>query len=225
MLRGPRLAFKDMASMTKRSILIATLAAPALLLGGCMGTTNPGLESVHQPVVARNDYALDLATARNGLAAGESRRLAGWMNSMRLGFGDRVAIDEAGYASGAARDEIAAVVASYGLLLSEDRPVTNAPVTPGTLRVIVSRMHASVPGCPDWSRNSSSEFDANTSSNFGCAINTNLAAMIARPSDLVRGVDSEPLVDTAVNTKAIESYRKKPATGAGALEAVSAGGK
>ncbi|WP_349676236.1 CpaD family pilus assembly protein [Sphingomonas sp. UBA978] len=213
--------------MTKRSILLATLAAPALLLGGCMGTENRGVESVHQPVVTSHDYALDLATTGGRLAPGEKRRLAGWMNAMHLGFGDRVAIDagaDTGYGNGPARDEIAGVVASYGLLLSEDTPVTSAPVTAGTLRVVVSRMRASVPGCPDWSRNSSSEFDASTSSNFGCAINTNLAAMIARPGDLVRGADPDTVADTALNTKAIDAYRKKPATGAGALEQVSAKG-
>ncbi len=210
--------------MTKRSILLAHLALPALLLGGCMGTENRGMESVHQPVVARNDYALDLATAGGRLAAGERRRLAGWMNTMHLGFGDRVSIDDPGYGAAPARDEVAGVVASYGLLLSEDSPVTSAPVTPGTLRVVVSRMHASVPGCPDWSRGSAHEFQASGSSNYGCAINTNLAAMIARPSDLVRGADPDTVTDTAVNTKAIEAYRKKPATGAGALEAVSAKG-
>lgn len=211
--------------MTQRSLLFATFAAPALLLGGCTGTTNRGLESVHQPVVTRTDYALDLATGGTGLARGESRRLAGWMDTMHLGFGDRVAIDEAAYAGGGARTEVAAVVASYGLLLSEDRPVTAAPVTPGTLRVVVSRMHAAVPGCPDWSRNASADFEANTSSNYGCAINTNLAAMVAQPGDLVRGADPSAVADTAVNTKAIDAYRKKPATGAGALEAVSPGGR
>ncbi|GAA0668139.1 pilus assembly protein CpaD [Sphingomonas insulae] len=213
--------------MTKHSILLAALAAPALLLGGCMGTENHGLESVHQPVVARQDYALDLTTTAGGLAPGENRRLAGWMNTMHLGFGDRVAVDagaDGGYATGAARDDVARVVASYGLLLSDDAPVTNAPVTAGTLRVVISRMHATVPGCPDWSRNASSELEANTSSNFGCAINTNLAAMVANPGDLVRGADPDRVTDTAVNTKAIEAYRKKPATGAGALETVSAKG-
>ncbi|MCP3735202.1 CpaD family pilus assembly protein [Sphingomonas sp. RP10(2022)] len=210
--------------MTQRSILLAALAAPALLLGGCMGTDNRGLESVHQPVVAQRDFALDLATAGGRLAPGESRRLGGWMTAMHLGYGDRVAIDEAGDAPPAARDQIAAVVASYGLLLSDDRPVTPAPVTPGTLRIVVSRMHASVPGCPDWSRDSSHEFEGSTSSNYGCAVNTNLAAMIARPADLVRGVDHDPITDPALTTKAIEAYRKKPATGAAALEQVSAKG-
>jgi len=174
--------------------------------------------------VASNDYALDLAIGGNGLARGESRRLAGWMDTMHLGFGDRVAIDEATDGGAAAHNEVAAVVASYGLLLSEERPVTAAPVAPGTLRVVVSRTRATVPGCPDWSRNSSNEFDANTSSNYGCAINTNLAAMIARPTDLVGGSDGPALADTMVNSKAIDAYRKKPATGAGTLPTTSARG-
>lgn len=210
--------------MTKRSILLPALIAPALLLGGCAGTVNRGMESVHQPVVARTDYALDLATASSRLAPGERRRLAGWLNTMHLGFGDRVAIDPSGAATNGARDDVAAVVASYGLLLSEDMPVTNAPVTPGTLRVVVSRMHAGVPGCPDWSRNSSVDYNANTSSNFGCALNTDLAAMVARPGDLVRGADPATVSDTDTNTKAIDAYRKKPATGAGALQTVTAKG-
>lgn len=204
--------------------LIALLAAPALLLGGCMGTENRGMESVHQPVVGRHDYALDLATSGGRLAPSEARRLAGWMDAMHLGFGDRVALDEATQPSAAAHDEIAAVVASYGLLLSEDRPVTAAPLTPGTLRVVVSRMRAGVPGCPDWSRDASSEFEANTSSNYGCAINTNLAAMVARPGDLVRGVDHDPITDPVLTTKAVDAYRKKPATGLKELERESTKG-
>ena len=60
--------------MTTHPLLLATLGS-ALLLGGCMGTQNRGLESVHQPVVSRADYALDLGTAGDGLAPGEARRL------------------------------------------------------------------------------------------------------------------------------------------------------
>jgi pilus assembly protein CpaD len=146
------------------------------------------------------------------------------MDAMHLGFGDTVAIDESAYGAAGAREEIAAVVASYGLLLADERPVSAAPVAPGTLRVVISRMHATVPGCPDWSRNSSNEFDANTSSNYGCAINTNLAAMIARPSDLVAGSQPPALADTAVNSKAIDAYRKRAPTGTAALEAVGPAG-
>uniref|UniRef100_UPI003B981AF8 CpaD family pilus assembly lipoprotein n=2 Tax=Pseudomonadota TaxID=1224 RepID=UPI003B981AF8 len=84
-----------------------------------------------------------------------------------------------------AHEQVAGVVARYGLLLSTDTPVTAAPVAPGVVRVVVSRMRAGVPGCPDWSRDSSTELDQHTSSNYGCAVNANLAAMVARPEDLV----------------------------------------
>lgn len=211
--------------MTKFSILIAA-AIPALMLGGCAGTKNRSVESVHQPVVSRSDYALDLATAPDGLAAGEDRRLAGWLDTLRLGYGDRIAVDDPSGEGVAARTDIAAVVGRYGLLLSGDAPVTTAQVTPGTIRVVVSRMRASVPGCPDWSRNSSQEFNSNTSSNYGCAVNSNLAAMIARPDDLVRGQANTEPNDPATSAKAIDSYRKATPTGANnAIKSEATGNK
>ncbi|WP_242095236.1 CpaD family pilus assembly lipoprotein [Sphingomonas sp. CROZ-RG-20F-R02-07] len=199
--------------MTTRSLLLAALA-PALLLGGCMGTQNRGIESVHQPVVTRNDYALDIGTAGDALASGEQQRLRGWMDTMHLGFGDHVAIDDPAGEGRRARAQVAAVVAGYGLILSDDAPVSPAPVTPGTVRVIVSRMAAGVPGCADWSRDASHEFDSNTSSNYGCATNKNLAAMVARPEDLVHGRDSDAVTDPAVAGRAIDAYRKSIAAGA-----------
>lgn len=207
--------------MTKRSILFATL--PALLLGGCLGTANRGLESVHQPVVSRTDYSLDLATTGSGLAYGERQRLAGWLATMKLAYGDHVAIDDPAAAGIVAREQVANVVARHGLLLSDDAPVTAAPVTPGTLRVVVSRSHADVPGCPDWSRDESHEFEGNTSSNQGCAINTNLASMIANPQDLVRGQSAGDNLDPAVSTKAIDAFRKATPTGGGGKTVASAG--
>lgn len=210
--------------MMKKSILLASLGS-TLLLGACTGTQNRGLESVHQPVISRADYVLDLGTAGSALARGEQQRLGGWMTTMRLGYGDRVAIDDPAGEGQVARQQVAAVVASFGLLLSDDMPVTQAPVSPGAIRVVVTRMHASVPGCPDWSRDSSHDFEQNTSSNYGCASNRNLAAMIARPEDMVRGASGSGTVDAASSYKAIDNYRKAVPTGAGnALKAESTGG-
>ena len=200
--------------MTKRLLLLASLA-PALLAGGCMGTENRGLESVHQPVVSRADYAIDLGVDSGRLAGGERQRLGGWLASMRLGFGDRVAVDDPSYTGPGAHGEVAAIVAGYGILLAENAPVSPAPIAPGTIRVIVSRSTASVPGCPDWSRDESHEFDSNTSSNQGCATNSNLAAMVARPEDLVRGQSGTGMIDTASSAKAIDAYRKAGPTGNG----------
>lgn len=197
--------------MTKPTLLI--LAAPALLLGACSGTPNRGLESVHQPVVGRTDYALDLDASGGALARGEAARLDGWLGTMRVGYGDRIAID--GAPAPAASGEVAGVIARYGLLLADAAPVTAAPIAPGTIRVVVSRMRAGVPGCPDWSRNLTNDFAGHTHSNFGCATNSNLAAMVANPADLVRGSEGAAIADPQSAYKAIDTYRKATPTGAG----------
>lgn len=199
--------------MIRRSLPLLALI-PATLLAGCGGTINRGLESVHQPVVSRMDYSFDVGTDGAGLAPGEAARLAGWMDSLRLRYGDRVAIDDPA-GDPRARDAVAGEAARYGLLLAEAGPVTGAPVAAGTVRVVVSRTAANVPHCPDYSRTGGTDFNSNTSSNFGCASNSNLAAMVANPTDLVRGVADSGTADPATSFRAIDAYRKAPPSGGG----------
>ncbi|WP_375395703.1 CpaD family pilus assembly protein [uncultured Sphingomonas sp.] len=210
--------------MKMRLVPLGSLV-PALLLGGCMGTENRGLESVHQALVSRSDYALDLATAGGGLAPGEQRRLVGWMAALHVGYGDRIAIDDAGMPAARVHEQVGTVIAGYGLLLGDDAPISAAPIAPGTVRIVISRMKATVPGCPDWSRDEAHEFNSNTSSNYGCATNASLAAMIARPEDLVHGRSSDGTTDTAVSGKAITAFRKALPTGAQGMKTESTGGK
>ncbi|MGK6321120.1 CpaD family pilus assembly protein [Sphingomonas sp. DT-204] len=209
--------------MTMPGRLLALLA-PALLLGGC-GMGNRGLESVHQPVVSRADYALDLAVSGDALASGERQRLAGWLASLNLRYGDRIAVDDGSreYAGGV-HASVAEEAAHYGLLVGNEVPVTVGPLTPGTARVIVSRMTASVPGCPDHNGPAGSDLNANTWSNYGCATNANLAAMVARPEDLIRGQQGDPTVDTTTNYKAVATFRAKAPTGAGEVKGESTKG-
>ena len=127
-----------------RNITIATMIALGLTLGGC-GTSNRGLESVHQPVVKRTDYVLDVASG--GLTAADSERLSCWFESLQLGYGDRVAVDmPGGFGDDDTRRAVAALAGQYGLLLDTTAPLTAGDLSPGSVRVVVSRMKASVPG-------------------------------------------------------------------------------
>lgn len=200
------------------------LMAPALLLGGC-GTYNGGMDSAYQPVVQRSDYVLDLNTAGYSLAGGEAQRLAGWLQSMKLRYGDRIAIDDGGDGT-TGREQVAAEAARYGVLMTEKAPVTVGQIAPGTVRVVVTRMSASVPSCPDFSRTYQPDYSASTTSNFGCANNSNLASMVADPSDLVRGVPGSPTSDPSTSTKAVRALLAAPPSGAGGttLKADSTGG-
>lgn len=198
--------------MTTRSFIIVLAAAAGL--AGCSGTQNRGLESVHQPVVARSDFVFDVPTSGGRLAPVEQARLAGWMDGLNVGYGDRVALDDP-YPAAGVREDVAAVTARRGLLLADAAPVTGAPMTPGTVRVVVSRTTASVPGCPDHSRMNEPTWEAHTNSNYGCATNTNLAAMIANPADLVRGQASDGVGDPITATRAIVEHRALKPTGEG----------
>ncbi len=212
--------------MINRPLLLALL--PATMLAGCGGTLNRGLESVHQPVVSRADYSFDLSTDGAGLAPGEGQRLAGWMTSLHVGYGDQVTIDDPAN-DRAAREAVAGQAARFGLLVSEDAPVTAAAVPPGMVRVVVSRSKAYVPHCPDYSREGQPEFNSDTSSNFGCASNTNLAAMVANPADLVRGEPGSGTIDPLTATRAIDAMRRALPTGGGGTtvkaESATGGGK
>lgn len=200
------------------------LVAPALLLAGCAGY-NGGLDSVHQPVVSRQDLTLDLQASNGRLAPGEDRRLAEWMGAMNLRYGDRLAIDD-GADGSTGRGEIAAAAGRYGLMLADRAPATGRPGGSDSVRVVLTRTTASVPGCPDYSHPTMMTADASTSSNFGCATAANLAAMIADPADLVRGAPGAPTADTMTMSKAIGAYRAATPSGAGgaAVKSESAGG-
>lgn len=199
--------------MTSRSL---PLIALAMALSAC-GTVNRGLESVHQPVVQRTDYVIDLASAGDRLAGGERERLEGWFRSIDLAYGDRVSVDDPSGAFGV-RADVDSLLNRRGMSIVGNAPVTPGAVPPGSVRVVVSRARATVPGCPDWSRPAAPDFVGSTTSNYGCATNAALAAMVADPSDLVEGREAEAAVDPATASKAIRVYRDTAPSGTKGLK-------
>ena len=212
--------------MTQRSPS-AFAAAIALSLGLTLSAcgdqpNNPSLNSVNQPVIERRNFALDLPAGADGLTIPEQQRLAGWFQTMDLRYGDRIAID--GATGTAVREDVAALAARHGLLLSNGAPVTEGFLQPGTVRVVVTRAHAYVPGCPDWSDSYNANLGNNTTDNYGCAVNSNIAAMMADPEHLLHGVDSTGETVVMSSSKAIATYREKAPTGAAGLPQTSTQG-
>lgn len=204
----------------------AIVAALGLALAGCGGIpTNRSMNSVHQPVVEKVNYTFDVSTGGSGLAYGEQQRLAGWFDAMGVKYGDKVYVDDPSGGS-ATRGAVEAVASRHGLLLSDDAPMTGGNIPAGTARVVVTRTKASVPGCPNWSSNSDFNPNNGLSSNYGCATNANLSAMIANPEDLLRGADSTGRTVVMSSSKAIDTYRKAEPTGTEGLtkESTSKGG-
>lgn len=195
-----------------------------MTLSACGGmATNNSLYSVKQPVVERTSYTFDVRTSQSGLTISEQQRLDGWFDAMELGYGDRVSIDDP-LASEATMDAVAELAGRRGILVDSGAPVTAGAVQPGYARVVLTRATAAVPGCPDWSAKSDMNFNNATSPNYGCATNSNLAAMVANPEDLIEGQKGTGETVIMSSTKAIESYREAAPTGAEGLSENATGG-
>lgn len=197
-----------------RYVSAAIITALGLSVAACGSTTaNRSVNSERQPVVTRSNYVLDLNVSGGALSSSEQRRLAGWFDALELGYGDRISIEDPSYNGGsAAKDAVEAQVAQYGLLVSDLAPVTEGYVPSGSMRVVVSRSTAEVPGCPDWSHRSHTDFQGRTSANYGCAVNGTMAAMIADPEDLVQGQSADG-EDQTQASKAIRAYRNQDVGG------------
>jgi pilus assembly protein CpaD len=175
-----------------------------------------GIDSLNQPQVERTDFVFDVPASSGGLTADGRAQLRSWFDSVGVGYGDRISVDSA---YGAA--DVAGVAGEYGLLLSDGAPVTPGPVPPETIRVVISRTTAFVPNCPQSDRYRG---PSSTSPNYGCAVNSNWAAMVANPSDLVLGQVGAVGANGEAGTKAIRVYRQAAPTGTKGLNETSTRG-
>lgn len=177
------------------------------------------VETVHQPVLATSTYVTDLAAPGGVLAPTELGRLDGWFQGLDLAYGDSIYVD--GAYSDTARVQVADVAGKYGMMVLPAAPVTAGAVPPGTVRVVVSRTRAEVPGCPNWSTPSQPNYNNRSMPSFGCGVNSNIAAMVADPQDLLHGREGAASVDAMTAAKAVQSYRRAAPTGEKGLEDIS----
>jgi pilus assembly protein CpaD len=205
--------------MRSKVILIALASALGACNAAAGSSADQGLAATNIPVVTSADYVFEAAAPDGALAPGETERLNGWFQGLGLGYGDSVYVD--GPYADAARGQVAAIAGQYGMMVSAGAPVTRGIVQPGTVRVVVARRRATVPGCPNWSAPSEPNFSNRNTSNYGCAVNTNLAAMVANPEDLVHGQEGTAVNDVATAAKAVQYYRSSPPTGAKGLQSVN----
>ncbi|WP_379547848.1 CpaD family pilus assembly protein [Qipengyuania sp. DSG2-2] len=202
---------------SKRIFAGAVSLSLGLALSACGGMPeNRSLYSTKQPVVERTNYTFDVRSGAAGLSSVEEQRLAGWFETMELGYGDRVSIEDP-MRSPAVAAAVSALAGRHGILVSQGAPVTQGFVQPGNARIVITRSTASVPGCPDWDIKSDINYNNGTHPGFGCGVNGNLAAMVANPEDLISGQRGTGETVIRTSNKAIQGYVEQPLTGAEGL--------
>jgi pilus assembly protein CpaD len=205
-----------------RSKVILIALASSLAACNTPDLPDKGVASVNVPVVTSADYVFEAAAPDGVLAPGESERLNGWFQGLGLGYGDSIYVD--GPYAESVRGQVQAIAGQYGMAVSEGAPVTTGVVQPGAVRIVVSRRRAAVPGCPNWSVASQPNYDNRSMSNFGCGVNSNIAAMVANPEDLVHGREAGGTGDVDTASRAVFLYRSTPPSGSKGLPATSTKG-
>lgn len=213
-----------------RLIKIAAVGAIGLAMGACAtqqpaaltARTNYSVYSVHQPVVEHTNFVFDLRVDGDRVSEAELNRLSAWFGSINARYGDRITVDEPrGYQSAGARADVGRVAGDLGLLLDEAAaPVTEGEIAPGTIRIVASRSSAHVEGCPAYT-NQGIDSPVRTDSNYGCATNATLAAMVANPDDLVHGQVSSGQESAVTADRAVRTYRGRAPTGGQPLPSAS----
>jgi pilus assembly protein CpaD len=205
----------------RSKVLIIALGAG---LAACNTADLPrqGLSAANVPVVSTTNFVFDAAAPGGALAPGEAGRLDAWFRTLDVRYGDTVFVDA--FDGGPARAQVADVAGNYGLLVTPGAPVTAGQVVPGTIRVVVSRNVATVPNCPNWNSVSQPNFNNQSPSNFGCSVNSALAAQVANPQDLVHGQEGVGVADARTATRPVNLYRTTPPSGTKGLQDVNTKG-
>lgn len=174
-----------------RIVLIAT--ALCLSLGACATPEGPGTVEPRRAEVGELEsrHAVLFTSGSASVQEAEREALNRFLAPLLNDPHASVLVEApAANADTLARDRSMAVVQ----MLAERQITTRLEplneYTPGSVRVLVRRVTAYVPNCPDWSSEDGSPFTNSVSSNFGCATARNLSLMIEDPNDLVRGRSS-----------------------------------
>lgn len=203
-----------------KTFTISAAVALTFAISGCSnssGRLNTSLESVHQPVVQQSQHRFDVTVYGDDLSPSEASRLSAWLDAIGNRYGDHVIIEDSShYGQPRAITSVQNILAKRGASTSTFTSDGADSAGSNLLRLTLTRSTATVQDCPNWNSKSSTDFYNRTSSNYGCAVNGNLAAMVADPSDLVRGKGATDN-NAQHGARAVKSYRERELTGNGEL--------
>ena len=211
--------------MTKMKLLALGASCIAFAtMAGCgtiAGTTDPNLpmraEEMHPITVRAAQAEMEISVNPNSMALlrVDETRLRAFAASYRTrGHGPMIVWVPSDTPNAMSANmvlaDVHAVLTEEGLHPDNvaSRPyVTDENPAWAPLIVRFTRYEADASPCGDWSESYSQRFNGNTTPNFGCATQNNLAAMISEPADLVGPRDMTP-ADANQRGRMLERYRQ-----------------
>ena len=200
-----------------RAAAAGLLLAPTLSacgLGGVAGITQPGTthapyEAIY-PITVENGAELLEIGQLNGLPAGEAQRVDGFAATFRQrGEGEITVAYPSDQEAGATVEDVLHRMRLAGV--SDDQIITGPYSTDadGDRGVVISYYTpvATGVGCPNYWGDTADDPSNGHMIRLGCAVRQNLAAMTARPRDLIAPQPMTP-ADTVARSRVLNAYRK-----------------
>lgn len=213
-----------MQSKTSLALLLTlSLAACATPRMVAQGKSVPTEADLHEITVSETGVRLEVSVAgANGAVSAETAAQLNQFGSNYRAVGHGPLMVSTPTGSGDA--DAAARVAQAVRMQLVDNGVSFAAIAGGTydaggrgtapIVLTFTRFEAAAPDCqPLWKVDISNARDNRVTSNFGCSVNANLAAMIADPADL-RGPRPEDPRDAARRDVVLGKYREGEPSGA-----------
>lgn len=213
-----------------RALAFAALGLSAAVVSGCaqrhhveVGAIPDDYRTRHPIIISEREHAFDLPVASGDtkLTISQRESVRGIVDAYHRSASGaiRIMVPSGSPNSGAA-SVLAREVAE--LLRKEGIPGTRIITTPyhvasagdaAPIRVTFLAMSASTEPCGNWPEDVLAKSEENRNyHNFGCATQSNLAAQIANPADLIGPRGMTP-IDAARRSTAIEAYREKGSGG------------
>jgi pilus assembly protein CpaD len=204
-------------NMKKTTILL--LISSSLVVAACSSSPAPlnrGVTTARVPTVNVNNVTHDVRFQGDRISSGEEADLLAFLRSVGPGFADRITVEDPNPEN--AQGRIASLSSLLGKLGVSVASVQRAvDVAPGSARITVSRANVISDQCPDWNDEQKVSFNNAMSTNFGCASRSNLARMVADPSDLITGrtLTGQDAAVTAKPVAGFDSHKPDGFTGNG----------
>jgi pilus assembly protein CpaD len=198
--------------MTMRNFAIPGLALVAVLLGGCM-SDDIALDDAYIPASGSERYPIQYAkgpvtlridSSHGSLQRSQAHAVRGFARQAMAGGVTPVTIHRpaGGGASGRVAKEIAGLMLQQGLPRDMIRTGTYPAPANAPVQLSYVKRYAHTKECGDWSVDSADTGLNEPMPNHGCAVQANIAAMIADPEDL-ESPDAATLVHSGAGNVAI----------------------
>jgi pilus assembly protein CpaD len=190
-----------------RSVVIGVLALTTLMLNGCSTYEDLTTSSIDTPApysgselhpitVAKGPVTLEVATTNGSLQPTQVNAISGFTHqAMSSGLTPMIiSRPNGGGVSARVASEIAALVSQQGMPRSRIRMSTYAGPAAGPVTLSYITTAARTAACGQWTEDATETFENRNTPNHGCAVQANIAAMIADPQTLVVPRPKSPII-------------------------------